>query len=72
MTYLSPLVHVDNSHGSDENIVHNGEGAFASDPVAGFVFNAGIAHDSSLVEADATVLNGPSERNLICVKVLPA
>jgi len=52
--------------------MYNGEDAFATDPLSIFVLNPSIVHGGSLVEANAAVLNGPREGDLIWVEILPA
>lgn len=52
--------------------MHDGENTFASDPGAIFVLDATVIHHSRLVKADPPIMDGPTERNLFGMEVIPA
>ena len=55
----------------DQNIVHNGENAFATNPVSISVLYSTIIQNSRFVELDASSMDGAGKGNLIRVEVLP-
>lgn len=61
-----------NARAGDQDIVHDREDTFATDPRAIFVPDPAVFQHSSFIQPHTTAVDTSGERNLVRVKILPA